>query len=306
MGNELTIKSNSGKFNERNKLVLAELTGCGATTILYKLKQGPYNQQLILPYSTIGCDFGHVEYKNTNTNRRGMGAARERLWSIVIADGLRDAVILVLANKQDLPDAMTVQEVSECLDLNKLITNEWHIQGTCALTGEGLYEGLSATTIFYKLKQGPHIQQPIKTPPTIGLDFEHVEYNNVGFIIFDLGGGLGGMINRLDHCKRYFTGAIGLMLVVDSSSRESMGAARERPWSILTAEELRDAVVLVLANKQDLPDVMTVHEVSECLYLDKLTTHMWHIQGTCALTGEGLYEGLDWIIDTCAHSNKQD
>jgi hypothetical protein len=26
-----------------------------------------------------------------------------------------------------------------------------------------------------------------------------------------------------------------------------------------------------------------------------MTNRAWHIQGTCATTGDGLYEGLDWL-----------
>ena len=41
---------------------------------------------------------------------------------------------------------------------------------------------------------------------------------------------------------------------------------------------------------------MTVAEVSQALKLEQLGNgRKWHIQGTNALTGDGLYEGLDWI-----------
>jgi hypothetical protein len=43
-------------------------------------------------------------------------------------DELRDAVLLVYANKQDLPNAMTVQEVTERLGFNKLRNRQWYIQ----------------------------------------------------------------------------------------------------------------------------------------------------------------------------------
>jgi hypothetical protein len=40
---------------------------------------------------------------------------------------------------------------------------------------------------------------------------------------------------------------------------------------------------------------MSVAEISEELGLPSLRSHEWYIQGTCAPTGEGLYEGLDWF-----------
>ena len=64
---------------------------------------------------------------------------------------------------------------------------------------------------------------------------------------------------------------------------------------MLQEEELKDAVLLVFANKQDLPNAMKVQEVTERLGLNKLRNRQWYIQGSCAHTGDGLYEGLDWL-----------
>ncbi|KAH0690032.1 hypothetical protein KY289_017390 [Solanum tuberosum] len=43
---------------------------------------------------------------------------------------------------------------------------------------------------------------------------------------------------------------------------------------------------------------MTPMEVCEGLGLYELKNRKWHIQGTCALRGDGLYEGLDWLAST--------
>jgi len=43
---------------------------------------------------------------------------------------------------------------------------------------------------------------------------------------------------------------------------------------------------------------MTPMEVCEGLGLYDLRNRVWHIQGTCALKGDGLYEGLDWLAST--------
>ena len=67
----------------------------------------------------------------------------------------------------------------------------------------------------------------------------------------------------------------------------------------IVEDELRDAVILVMANKQDMPNAMTLAEISDKLSLDKLT-HKWHIQATCATSGDGLYEGLDWLSHALA------
>jgi ADP-ribosylation factor protein 1 len=64
---------------------------------------------------------------------------------------------------------------------------------------------------------------------------------------------------------------------------------------MLSEEELREAVLLVFANKQDLPGAMTTPEVTDKLGLHTLRGRTWYIQATCATTGDGLYEGLDWL-----------
>ena len=51
--------------------------------------------------------------------------------------------VLVLANKQDLPHAIETSDVAQKLGLRQM-RRPWHVQGTCALSGDGLYEGLDA------------------------------------------------------------------------------------------------------------------------------------------------------------------
>ena len=65
--------------------------------------------------------------------------------------------------------------------------------------------------------------------------------------------------------------------------------------------ELRDAVLLVFANKQDLPNAMNAAEITDKLGLNSLRQRHWYIQSTCATSGEGLYEGLDWLSNNIAN-----
>lgn len=76
-----------------------------------------------------------------------------------------------------------------------------------------------------------------------------------------------------------------------------MELVRDELHHLLSQEEMQDAAVLVFANKQDLPNAMTASEISDALDLSKLrySCRPWYIQACCAVTGEGLYEGLDWL-----------
>lgn len=63
----------------------------------------------------------------------------------------------------------------------------------------------------------------------------------------------------------------------------------------LEEDELRDAIILIFANKQDLPNAMNAAEITDKLGLNQMRGRKWYIQGTCATQGTGLYEGLDWL-----------
>ncbi len=80
--------------------------------------------------------------------------------------------------------------------------------------------------------------------------------------------------------------------MVDSNDRERISEAAEELNKMLNEDELREAALLVFANKQDLPNAMSVAEVTDKLALHSLRTRKWYIQSTCATTGDGLYEGI--------------
>merc|ERR1712060_934575 len=126
-----------------------------------------------------------------------------------------------------------------------------------------------------------------------------VEYKNLNFTVWDVGGQ--EKIRKL--WRHYYQGTNGLIFVLDSNDRDRIEEAREELTKILVEEEMRDVVVLVFANKQDLPNSMTAADITEKLGLHELRHRQWYIQSTCATTGDGLYEGLDWL--SRAVSSKQ-
>merc|ERR1712177_43618 len=156
-----------------------------------------------------------------------------------------------------------------------------------------LMVGLDAagkTTILYKLKLG----EVVTTIPTIGFNVETVEYKNISFTVWDVGGQ--DKIRPL--WRHYYQGTQGLIFVVDSNDRDRAEDAREELMKMLNEDEMRDAVLLVFANKQDLPNAMPAAEVTEKLGLHNMRNRQWFIQSACATTGDGLYEGLDWLSNT--------
>ncbi|RMX68338.1 hypothetical protein DD238_004445 [Peronospora effusa] len=324
------------------RILMVGLDAAGKTTILYKLKLG----EVVTTIPTIGFNVETVEYKNISftvwdvggqdkirplwrhyyqntqglifvvdsNDRDRVDAARDELHRMLNEDELRDSVLLVFANKQDLPNAMSAAEMTDKLGLHGLRHRQWFIQACCATTGDVimgmafsrvferlfgkkemriLMVGLDAagkTTILYKLKLG----EVVTTIPTIGFNVETVEYKNISFTVWDVGGQ--DKIRPL--WRHYYQNTQGLIFVVDSNDRDRVDAARDELHRMLNEDELRDSVLLVFANKQDLPNAMSAAEMTDKLGLHGLRHRQWFIQACCATTGDGLYEGLDWLSAT--------
>ncbi|KAL7058256.1 hypothetical protein AAHC03_016349 [Spirometra sp. Aus1] len=151
-------------------------------------------------------------------------------------------------------------------------------------------DGAVKTTILCKLKLG----EIVTTIPTIGFNEETVEYKNVKFTEWDIG----GQTRIRPLWRYYFQNRQGLVYVVNSNNRERIVDAREKLHGRLNEDELHGAALLVFANKQDLPNAMQACEITHRLGLYALHEREWFVQATCATSGTGLYEGLDWLSNT--------
>ncbi|CAL9098429.1 unnamed protein product [Musa textilis] len=149
------------------------------------------------------------------------------------------------------------------------------------------------TTILYRLQMG----EVVSTIPTIGFNVETVQYNNVKFQVWDL-----GTLIRQPYWRCYFPNTQAVIYVVDSSDTDRLVTAKDEFHAILEEEELKGAVVLVFANKQDLPGALDDAAITEALELHKIKSRQWAIFKTSAIKGEGLFEGLDWLSNTLKSS----
>ena len=113
-----------------------------------------------------------------------------------------------------------------------------------------------------------------------------LRYKNISFTVWDVGGQ--DKIRPL--WRHYYQNTQGLIFVVDSNDKDRVGEAHDELHRMLSEDELREAIVLVFANKQDLPNAMSVAEVTDKLGLHSLRNRKWYIQATCATSGEGLFE----------------
>jgi small GTP-binding protein len=162
------------------------------------------------------------------------------------------------------------------------------------------------TTILYKLKLGEFLN----TIPTIGFNVETVEYKKISFTIFDIGGQ--DRIRAL--WRHYYYNTDAVIFVIDSSDAERLDGNENKENTntvehelslMLNSDELKESVFLFLANKQDRSSSLKISEIVDHLKLYNLKNRQWFIQGTNALTGDGIYEGLDWLSKTLDKKSKK-
>eukprot|EP01083_Nonionella_stella_P100781 284714_1 len=76
---------------------------------------------------------------------------------------------------------------------------------------------------------------------------------------------------------------------------------------LLKEPQLEGVPLLVFANKMDLPNALNLEQVTDCLKLNKIhqKDRLWHIESSCATTGDGLYEGLEWLMETMKNNKRK-
>ena len=144
------------------------------------------------------------------------------------------------------------------------------------------------TTILYRLSIG----QLVKTTPTIGSNVEEISYNNVKLQAWDLG----GQESTRSVWNVYFVNTDAIIYVIDTHD-ETYDDSKTQFYKLLQNDALKNAVILIYANKQDLPGAKNVAEIIRIYELDTIKTHIWHIQPCSAQTGEGLITGMKWLSD---------
>lgn len=171
-----------------------------------------------------------------------------------------------------------------------------------------LMVGLDAsgkTTLLHQFKFG----EVTATQPTIGFNVETIEYKNLSLNVWDVGGQ--DKIRKL--WRHYYHNTQAVIFVVDSIDVDRMDdtieqysdkCAKYELKLLLSEDELRNAVFLIYANKQDMPNAKNISFITEKLGLDKEKSHQWFIQGCSAITGDGIYEGLDWLATAVKKSKR--
>ena len=104
--------------------------------------------------------------------------------------------------------------------------------------------------------------------------------------------------------KTIYSNVDGIIYAVDSFDRDRIEDGEEDLKKFLAEEEFKNCVILVMANKQDLKGALSPDEITEKMRMGQLEGRTWKVIGTSCITGEGLKEGLDWIVSELLKKTK--
>ena len=155
------------------------------------------------------------------------------------------------------------------------------------------------TTVLYKLK----LNEALHTIPTVGFNVEELEYKQLRMTIWDIGGQ--SKLRKL--WRYYYQGTDAIIFIIDASDLDRIEEAKYELANMLSEDQLRNSTLLVFANKMDIPHALSASQLATKLDLDskcRATGRQWYIQSSCATSGEGLYEGLDWLDNALKNQRK--
>ncbi|CAA0830069.1 GTP-binding protein 1 [Striga hermonthica] len=161
------------------------------------------------------------------------------------------------------------------------------------------------TTLLEKLKSQYSNMEglpPDKIVPTVGLNIGRVEVSNTKLIFWDLGGQPG----LRSIWEKYYEEAHAVIYVIDAACPSRFEDSKSALEKVLRHEDLQGAPLLILANKQDLEDAVSVDELSQYLDLKKLDERVYTFQAVSAIDGLGIKESVNWLVDSMERSKRTD
>lgn len=156
-------------------------------------------------------------------------------------------------------------------------------------------DGSGTTTILYQVKHG----KKLETIPTLGMNREIVQVDNMSFELYDVGG-----LEKVRALWRtYSKEANGVAYVVDSSDPSRLPQAAEELKKLFFGDKKKKSLIvpdiplLVLANKQDLEGAVGIDRITKELELRDLPVRNYKVLPTVATEGNNVHEGLKWMVD---------
>uniref|UniRef100_H2Z964 ADP-ribosylation factor-like protein 3 n=1 Tax=Ciona savignyi TaxID=51511 RepID=H2Z964_CIOSA len=137
--------------------------------------------------------------------------------------------------------------------------------------------------------------------PTQGFNIKSVHTQGFKLNVWDIG----GQRRIRPYWRNYFENTDILIYVVDSTDRKRFDETGNELQELIDEEKLCGVPLLVFANKQDLMTAAKASEIAEGLQLQEMKGRTWQIQACSALTGEGVQDGMEWVMKTVSKTKKK-
>ncbi|XP_028554769.1 ADP-ribosylation factor-related protein 1 isoform X1 [Dendrobium catenatum] len=158
---------------------------------------------------------------------------------------------------------------------------------------------------------------PDRIVPTVGLNIGRVEASNAKLVFWDLGGQdlelcNSSVMNKKNDKKiglrtiweKYYEEAHAVVFVIDASCPSSFEDSKSALEKVLRNDDLRGAPLLILANKQDLPEAVSSEELARYLDLKELGERLYLFEAVSAYDGMGIKYAIEWLVDAMERSKR--
>uniref|UniRef100_A0A3P8VHV6 ADP-ribosylation factor-like 16 n=1 Tax=Cynoglossus semilaevis TaxID=244447 RepID=A0A3P8VHV6_CYNSE len=158
---------------------------------------------------------------------------------------------------------------------------------TCLILGA---TGVGKTLLLKRLQNILYVR--IYLPVQVGTNLTDLTLKKKSVTVRELGGCMGPI------WPSYFNDCSSVIFIVDSANIAQVSSSCVQLLSVLSAEPLRSASVLILFNKRDMPSTMSLTEMRSLFRMDDIVASapqsITILEGS-AHTGQGLQEVLNWL-----------
>jgi small GTP-binding protein len=152
------------------------------------------------------------------------------------------------------------------------------------------------TTLLYHM-----IRKDEKTEPTLGFNVETATIKGQDYTIWDVS----GQDKLRPYWRHYYRGSSGIIFLVDSADQGRINLAKQEITRVLSEDELQHVVILVLANKQDMPNCLNAQEVESALNMQNIAgSRPYKVFPANCIKQDGLDAAFAWLKDAIDANEK--
>ena len=160
----------------------------------------------------------------------------------------------------------------------------------------GLDNAGKTTLLKYLSSEAPSTVEE----PTKGFNVKTICKDGFKLNVWDIG----GQSAIRTYWENYYDRTDALVFVVDSSDDYRLDETTSVFKILLAEPKLAKIPILVFANKQDKNDALQPNEIMEKMDLNSITERKWSINACVATTGEGVAEGMKWLVETVSKNQE--